>query len=165
MSGRRIEWQRLLGGVLTYEQPMAALDDSRFARIAEGFAAHYAIEARGGDGFAFERGEGFDRLKAWDAFAYVDRGRVERLRAQGFERPGIAVFPAGWRALRFELELRVMLIFWIALLVALRFLVFPAWPPWLWIAAFLAIYALHVALVIRSLDAKLARWLAPPTFH
>lgn len=164
-----IDWRRLADGTLRYEMPWPALDDERFRRIEAGFARHYDVEWSSIDGFRFSRGEGYTKLERWDAFGYVDGGTVERLRAEelSLSEPAdnVVALPAGFRAIRFTLNIRVIIIFWAILLIAARFFLFEysSWLPW--IGAFVAIYALHVGLVIASLRRKLARWLARQTWH
>lgn len=167
--GIEIDWRRLADGTLRYEMPLPALDDERFRRIEAGFGTHYVIEWRSSDSFQFSRGEGYTRLKRWDAFGYVDGGTVERLRAEelSLSEPAdnVVALPAGYRAIRFTLNIRVILIFWLVLLVAARFVLFDrsSWLPW--IGGFAAIYALHIGLVIRSLRQKLSQWLARQSWH
>jgi len=168
-AGREIDWARLLTGVLAYEQPFAALDGERFERIARGFAGHYEIEWLGPDRFGFARGEGYTPLPRLDAFGYVDRGTVTRLRNEEIaidDAPAnVAVLPAGWRAIGFTLSMRVVLIFWAFLIAALYFALFDHTPALYWIGGFVLIAALYIALVVRSLDAKLARWMARESFN
>ncbi len=155
-----INLPRLIVGTLIYEEPMAALDDMRFERILRGFAGHYVVHPLSQSHFAFERGEGFDRFERWDAFAYVDGGTVARLRrAEAIPvagRGNMAILPPPWVALRFELNIRVVLIFWaFALIIARSFL----GGDWLfWGIGFLALYGGHIALIRRSLRKKLKRW-------
>ncbi|RJT22639.1 hypothetical protein D5I55_12475 [Chakrabartia godavariana] len=158
---------RLFIGTLDYTLPMAALDDARFERILRGFASHYVVNPHSHTSFAFERGEGFDTFEKWDAFAYVDGGDVTRLRGQREveAEPGanIAILPPPWTALRFTLNIRVVLIFWaLALIIARSF----TGGDWLfWLIGFLTLYGAHVALIRRSLKKKLARWLARESWN
>lgn len=153
---------RLFIGTLDYTLPMAALDDARFERILHGFGSHYVVNPHSYTSFAFERGEGFDKFEKWDAFAYVDGGTVTRLREEREVEatPGsnIAILPPPWSALRFTLNIRVVLIFWaLALIIARSF----TGGDWLfWLIGFLTLYGAHVALIRRSLKKKLGRWLA-----
>ncbi len=161
-----VDLPRLLIGTLIYEEPIAALDDRRFDRIVRGFASHYVVHPLSQLQFAFERGEGFDRFERWDAFAYVDGGTVQRLRvhrADPQEEGRIVNLPPPWTALRFELNIRVVLIFWaLALIIARSFL----GGDWLfWGIGFLVLYGLHIALIRRSLRAKLRKWVVGETLH
>jgi hypothetical protein len=157
-----LDLPRLFIGTLIYNEPMAALDDLRFERILRGFAGHYLVHPLSQTQFAFERGEGFDRFERWDAFAYVDGGTVTRLRGVEpvrIEASGnIRHFPAPWTALRFELNIRVLLIFWAFTLIIARSFVGGDWL--FWGLGFLALYGAHIALIRRSLGAKLKRWVA-----
>ena len=168
-GGVEIDWRRLADGTLSYEMPWPALDDERFRRIVSGFGTHYEVEWLSPDGFAFRRGEGYTRLERWDAFGYVDGGTVERLRAGTAEldepADNIVVLPAGYRAIRFTLNMRVIIIFWLVLLVCAKLALFDrsSWLPWA--GGFAAIYALHVGLVIRSLKRKLTTWLARSSWN
>ena len=163
---RAIDWRRLADGTLVYEKPFAALDGERFERIVRGFGDHYETGWLTPDSFSFTRGEGYTKLERWDAFGYVDGGSVERLRKDELPDYGdnIAVLPAGWRGLRFALNMRVILVFWAFLLVMARLFTGEGHIAW-WIGGFLAIYALHVVLIMRSLDRKLARWLARASWN
>lgn|GEM_PF-1425059 len=162
----RIDWTRLPLGQIAWELEWPALDDVRFERVVDGFATHYAVTRRSTDIFDFERGEGFDRFGRLDAFAYVDSGRVQRLRAAPVELAALAgaggsitAFPAGWRALAFTLNIRVALIFWAVALVATK-LIFAPWSSWAWwLLGFAFVYAVYVRLAMRSLRAKLETWL------
>lgn len=166
-GGKIIDWTRMATGIVAYEQPFAALDTERFERIANGFGGHYEVEWLSPDAFRFARGEGYSRLPRLDAFGYVDHGTVTRLRnvAVDIEDETVAVLPAGWRALGFSLDIRVSLVFWLFLLGVTHFALFDRTPVWWWVAGFVGIAALHVMLVMRSLDAKLARWMARSTWH
>ena len=162
-----LDLPRLLIGTLIYEEPLAALDDVRFERILRGFASHYVVHPLSHLQFAFERGEGFDRFERLDAFAYVDGGTVQRLRVRPVEdwsaEGQVVTLPPPWTALRFELNIRVVLIFWaLALIIARSFL----GGDWLfWGLGFVALYGLHIALIRRSLRAKLKRWVVRETLH
>ena len=162
-----LDLPRLFIGTLIYNEPMAALDDLRFERILRGFAGHYLVHPLSQTQFAFEREEGFDRFERWDAFAYVDGGTVTRLRGVEpvrIETSGnIRHFPAPWTALRFELNIRVVLIFWaFALIIARSFM----GGDWLfWGLGFLALYGAHIALIRRSLRAKLRKWVVRESVH
>ena len=161
-----LDLPRLFIGTLIYDEPMAALDDMRFERVRRGFAGHYVVRPLSKVQFMFERGEGFDRFERWDAFAYVDGGVVMRLQQARPEMPGegnIVLLPPPWTALRFSLNIRVVLIFWaLTLIIARSFL----GGDWLfWGVGFLAIYGAHVALIRRSLRKKLKRWAARETLH
>ena len=162
-----LDLPRLLFGTLIYEEPMAALDDGRFERIVSGFASHYVIHPMSQFQFAFERGEGFDRFERWDAFAYVDGGTVQRLRGveevQVETTGNIRRFPAPWAALRFELNIRVVLIFWALALIIARSFVGGDWL--FWGIGFAALYGMHIALIRRSLRAKLKKWVARVRVH
>ena len=163
-----IDWRRLADGMLVYDTPFAALDGERFERIGRGFGHHYVTEWETPDRFSFERGEGYTRLQRWDAFGYVDRGTVERLKRDERGLPdfgsNVIVLPAGWKAIRFALNMRVILIFWAFLLGAAAMIT--GWGHWLmWIAGFAGIYAAHVVLVMRSLDRKLAAWMARESWN
>lgn len=166
---KQIDWKTVLTGIVAYEQPFAALDGERFDRIERGFSSHYEVQRVSPDAFAFTRGEGYSRLPRLDAFGYVDRGRVERVRNAETELPdiaaNIAVLPAGWRAIRFTLDIRVLLIFWAALLLGLKMFALPEIPIPAWLAGFAAIWALHGWLVMRSLDNKLRSWMARSTWN
>ncbi|AHE52924.1 hypothetical protein [Sphingomonas sanxanigenens] len=163
----RIDWLRLTLGVVNWELGWPALDDARFERILAGFASHYVVTRTSSDAFAFERGEGFDKFRRFDAFAYVDSGRVSRRRnaavalddAETPEGARVMAFPAGWRSIQFELNIRVLLIFWAAALIALKLLLAPG-SNWLWwLGGFVAVYAVYVQLAMRSLRQKLQDWL------
>ena len=162
-----LDLPRLLVGTLIYQEPMAALDDMRFERILRGFSSHYVVHALSQWQFAFERGEGFDRFERLDAFAYVDGGTVQRLRAAPLEEwtaaGQVVQLPPPWTALRFELNIRVVLIFWaLAFLIARSFI----GGDWLfWGLGFVSLYGLHIALIRRSLRAKLKRWVVRGTLH
>lgn len=162
-----VDLPRLFIGTLSYDVPSAALDDVRFERILRGFASHYVINATSQSQFSFARGEGFDKFERWDAFAYVDGGSVMRLRTQEVvdALPGgnIAVLPPPWSSLHFNLNIRVVLIFWaLALIIARSFL----GGDWLfWLIGFLTLYGAHVALIRRSLKKKLGRWLARESWN
>lgn len=162
-----LDLPRLLIGTLIYEEPMAALDDMRFERILRGFASHYVVHPLTQLQFAFERGEGFDRFERLDAFAYVDGGTVQRLRVRPVEdwsaEGQVVTLPPPWTALRFELNIRVVLIFWaLALIIARSFI----GGDWLfWGLGFVALYGLHIALIRRSLRAKLRKWVVRETLH
>jgi hypothetical protein len=166
---RTIDWKRTLSGVLTYEQPFAALDGERFERIERGFAAHYEIERTSSDAFRFGRGEGYTRLPRWDAFGYVDRGSVARVRADETMIDGpaenVAVLPAGWKAIRFTLDIRVILVFWAALIAGLRVFAISEGHPLFWMGGFVLVWLLHARLVMHSLDRKLSTWMARPTWN
>lgn len=166
---KEIDWKALVTGIVAYEQPFAALDGERFERIERGFGSHYQVDRLSSDAFRFARGEGYTRLPRWDAFGYVDRGSVTRVRNAETELPdvgaNIAVLPAGWKAIRFTLDIRVILIFWAALIAGLHFFAVPEGPLPLWIAGFVFIWAMHVRLVMRSLDGKLARWMARESWN
>jgi hypothetical protein len=168
-ESKQIDWKTVLTGIVAYEQPFAALDGERFERIERGFSSHYDVQRVSSDAFAFTRGEGYSRLPRWDAFGYVDRGRVERVRNAETELPdvatNVAVLPAGWKAIRFTLDIRVVLIFWAALLLGLRFFVLPDTPIPAWLTGFGVIWALHGWLVMRSLDGKLHNWMARPSWN
>lgn len=162
-----IDLPRLFLGTLDYTEPMAALDDVRFERILRGFGSHYVVTPVSHTRFAFERGEGFDTFEKWDAFAYVDGGTVTRLRdafeAEAAPGSNIAILPPPWSALRFTLNIRVVLIFWaLGLIIARSF----TGGDWLfWLIGFLTLYGAHVALIRRSLKKKLARWLARESWN
>lgn len=164
-----IDWRRLADGTLRYEMPWPAIDGDRFERVARGFGEHYELEWRTADGFAFGRGEGYTKLERWDAFGYVDRGTVERLRADAHDIEGggdnVVMLPAGYRGIRFTLNMRVILIFWLVLLVMARFTLFDrsGWLPW--IGGFAGVYVLHILLVMRSLRAKLSRWMTRESWN
>lgn len=164
-----IDWRRLADGTLSYEMAWPAMDGDRFDRIARGFSDHYELEWRSPDAFAFGRGEGYTRLERWDAFGYVDRGTVERLRAESAEIEGggdnVVLLPAGYRGIRFTLNMRVILVFWIALLLVAHFVLFDSVPIWAWVGGFLFIYVAHIALVVASLSRKLAHWLARESWN
>ncbi|MFM7028684.1 MAG: hypothetical protein ACKOXK_08430 [Chakrabartia sp.] len=163
-----LDLARLLIGTLIYNEPMAALDDMRFERVLRGFASHYVVHPVSQLQFAFERGEGFDRFERWDAFAYVDGGTVMRLRQalpedEGGEASGVVRLPRPWIALRFELNIRVVLIFWALALIVARSFVGGDWM--FWGLGFLVLYGGHIALIRRSLKKKLRRWVARETNH
>lgn len=164
-----IDWRRLADGTLSYAMPCPAIDGDRFDRVARGFAAHYELEWHSPDRFGFGRGEGYSRLERWDAFSYVDRGTVERLHADANDAGDIGgnvvALPAGYRGLRFTLNMRVILVFYAALLLVVYFAFFVRTPILAWIGGFLVIYALHIAFVIWSLRRKLTRWLARESWH
>ncbi|RJF90958.1 hypothetical protein [Sphingomonas cavernae] len=168
-GGIDIDWRRLVDGTLAYEMPWPAADGDRFERIARGFAAHYQLDWRSPDAFGFSRGEGYTRFGRRDAFNYVDRGRVERLHAEAqpldSEGGNVVLLPPGYRGLRFTLNMRVILIFYAVLLATVYLAFFPATPVIAWIAGFLAIYVLHILLVIASLRRKLAGWVARESWH
>lgn len=168
-GGKEIDWKALVTGIVAYEQPFAALDGERFERIERGFGEHYQVDRLSSDAFGFSRGEGYTRLPRWDAFGYVDRGTVARVRNAETELPdvgsNIAVLPAGWKAIRFSLDIRVILIFWAALIAGTYFFAAPNSPIQFWVAGFVVIWALHVRLVMRSLDGKLARWMARSSWN
>jgi len=163
-----IDWRRLADGMLVYDTPFAALDGERFERIARGFGHHYLVEWANPDGFSFERGEGYTKLQRWDAFGYVDSGTVERLRnpqvALADQGSNVVVLPSGWKAIRFALNIRVILIFWAFLLGAL-WLFTGVGHPAAWLAGFGLVYAVHVRLIMRSLDRKLAAWMARASWN
>jgi len=162
-----INLPRLFVGTLIYDEPSAVLDDMRFERIMRGFSSHYVVRPVSQRQFVFERGEGFDRFERWDAFAYVDGGTVTRLREHreiDIEGQGnIVLLPPPWTALRFHLNIRVVLIFWaFALIIARSFL----GGDWLfWGIGFLALYGAHVGLIRRSLRKKLAVWISRGSLH
>lgn len=168
-TNKDIDWKSLATGIVAYEQPFAALDGERFERIERGFGAHYQVDRLSSDAFSFARGEGYTRLPRWDAFGYVDRGTVARVRNAETELPDVAanivVLPAGWKAIRFTLDIRVILIFWAVLIAGVRFFAVPGSPIMFWVAGFLGIWALHVWLVMRSLDGKLTRWMARASWN
>lgn len=168
-GGVEIDWRRLVDGTLAYEMPWPAADGDRFERIARGFATHYDLDWRSSDAFAFSRGEGYARFERRDAFNYVDRGTVERLRAEAQHVEGdgdnVVLLPPGYRGLRFTLNMRVILIFYAVLLAVLYLAFFARTPIIAWIAGFAVIYAIHVGLVIASLSGKLARWVARESWH
>jgi len=168
-GGAEIDLRRLADGTLAYELPFAALDGERFERIQRGFAEHYDVERRSPDKFTFVRGEGYTRLERWDAFGYVDRGTVERVAAEPLPAEGegknVVILPAGYRALRFTLNMRVILVFYAAFLLVLRFVFLDDTSLLVWVAIFAVTYALHVALVKRSLSAKLKRWMARESWN
>ena len=70
-------------GILTYVEREVALDDLRFERIRSGFETHFLVSEASPSRFRFERGEGYPRTSAFDAFALIDSGSVERIRAGG----------------------------------------------------------------------------------
>lgn len=162
-----INLPRLFIGNLVYDERLAALDDVRFERILRGFAAHYVVHPLSQSQFAFARGEGFDRFERWDAFAYVDGGSVTRLRrSEAVDLDGagnVTLLPPPWTALRLDLNIRVVIIFWaFALIIARSFL----GGDWLfWGIGFLALYGAHVALIRRSLRKKLGKWVARGKGH
>jgi len=166
---RTLDWKRTLTGILAYEQPFAALDGERFERIERGFAAHYLVDRLSPDAFRFARGEGYTRLPRWDAFGYVDRGAVARVRADEVALSAmgdnVAVLPAGWKAIRFTLDIRVILIFWAALIGGLRVFVVDQGHPVYWIGGFVLIWVIHARLVMRSLDGKLRTWMARASWN
>jgi hypothetical protein len=168
-GGRDIDWKALITGIVAYEQPFAALDGERFERIERGFGAYYQVDRLSPDAFGFSRGEGYTRLPRWDAFGYVDRGTVTRVRNAETEVPeigaNIAVLPAGWKAIQFTLNIRVILIIWAALIAGVRVFAVSDGPVWMWGLGFLAVVLAHVVLVMRSLDGKLKRWMARPSWN
>lgn len=168
-GGAEIDWRRAVSGTLAYELPFAALDGERFDRIERGFAEHYDVERSSPDLFSFDRGEGYTRLERWDAFGYVDRGTIERVPSEPHSLEGeagnVVLLPPGYRALRFTLNMRVILIFYAVLLFLLRFAFFGDTPVPLWIGAFLVIYGIHITLVMRSLERKLRRWMARESWN
>lgn len=161
----RIDWTKLPFGILVWQLEWPALDDARFERIVDGFSGHYVVSRTSSEAFDFERGEGFDRFGRFDAFTYVDSGRVERLRAAPVALTAagaggsVTAFPAGWRAIAFTLNIRVLLIFWAAGLIGAKLLLAP-WSSWVWwLCGFAFVYAIYAKLAMRSLRAKLERWL------
>ena len=164
----RIDWARLALGMVNWELDWPVLDDARFERIAAGFGSHYVVTRMSSEAFAFERGEGFDKFRRFDAFAYVDSGRVTRRRNAPVAideadadpaQARVAAFPAGWRSILFELNIRVLLIFWAVALIAVKLLLAPG-SSWLWwLGGFAAVYAVYVQLAMRSLRRKLEDWL------
>jgi hypothetical protein len=168
-GGTDIDWKALVTGIVAYEKPFAALDGERFERIERGFGAHYQVDRVSPDAFRFSRGEGYTRLPRWDAFGYVDRGTVTRVRNAETEVPeigaNIAVLPAGWKAIRFTLDIRVILIFWAVLIAGIHFFAVPDGPLAVWIFGFVVIWVIHVQLVMRSLDGKLAQWMARSSWN
>lgn len=168
-GGIDIDWRRLADGTLAYEMPWPAADGDRFERIAHGFAAHYQLDWQSPDGFGFSRGEGYTRFGRRDAFNYVDRGTVERVRAEAQPLEGgaenVVLLPPGYRGLRFTLNMRVILIFYAVLLATIYLAFFGTTPVMAWIGGFFVIYALHILLVIASLKRKLAGWVARESWH
>lgn len=166
-----VELGALFAGRLVFRAPAEALDDVRFERILAGFSEHYEVEALSPDSFSFARGEGLPRFERLDAFAYVDRGTVSRLRARG-KAGGPADGPSDgkvvplapvWSGLAFDLHMRVAFAF-------LAFAMIAGWllaggDPFLWGAGYVGAAALTVALVQFSIARKLRRWLARESWN
>jgi hypothetical protein len=152
---------QLFLGRLVYEEPVAALDDVRFERIIRGFGSHYQVTSASNTKFSFERGEGYHRFERLDAFAYVDLGSVERLGVKGIAPlpdGNVIMMPPRFSSVRFTLQMRVIVAFW-------AFLFFSGWiliggDALFWGIGFLIAYAVQAAMTVRSLRAKLTRWLA-----
>jgi hypothetical protein len=158
---------QLLIGKLIYEEPFSALDDVRFERVIRGFAQHYDVTTHNASDFSFARGEGYLQISRGDAFGYVDSGRVERLSnaAPPMEAIGgnVVLMPPRYHGLRFTLNIRVLLVYWaFALLVGWLFF----GGEWIfWLAGFFVAAAASVALIRRSLRAKLSTWLARESWN
>lgn len=163
----RPDLQQLALGRLVYEAPMTSIDDVRFERIIRGFAGHYEITSHNGSVFTFARGEGYHRFERFDAFGYVDGGMVERISALGSNESefegAVVMMPPRFSALRFTLNMRVIVAFW-------AFTLFCGWALlrgeiFFWGIGFLGVYAVHIALVAASLRRKLALWLARESWN
>lgn len=162
-----IEFGALFAGNLVYDEAWAALDDVRFDRIVAGFAQHYNVAHDGQASFSFARGEGYLRLDRWDAFGYVDGGKVTRVRSAPAQSPladgNVILMPPRYGLLRFELGIRVVLAFW-AFALGIGYL--SAGGDWLWwLIAFIAAYSVTIALIRRSLSKKLKLWLARESWN
>ncbi len=162
-----IEFGALFAGNLVYDEAWAALDDVRFDRIVAGFAQHYNVAQESGSSFSFARGEGYLRLDRWDAFGYVDGGKVTRVRSAPAQSPlgdgNVIMMPPRYGLLRFELGIRVVLTFW-AFALGIGYL--SAGGDWLWwLIAFIAAYGVTIALIRRSLTKKLKLWLARESWN
>jgi hypothetical protein len=124
------------------------------------------VTSESGSAFSFERGEGYHRFERLDAFAYVDRGRVERLAGPTMvpiTGDNVIMMPPRFSAVRFTLHMRVIIAF-------CAFATFSGWmliggDALFWGIGFLALCALQVTLTVRSLKQKLARWMAPGSWN
>lgn len=74
-------------------------------------------------------------------------------------------FLRGWKAIRFNLDIRVILIFWAALIAGVRFFAVTEGHPLFWVVGFVLVWLLHARLVMRSLDRKLATWMARASWN
>jgi hypothetical protein len=159
-----VDVNELVRGRLSYAVREAALDDVRFERVRNGFAAHYLVHDLGANRFSFERGEGYLRAGRFDAFGLVDGGQVERVREAAPLSEGnvIAFAPIhGW--LRYSLDIRTTLIVWAFVVF---FVAFGFGADWLLsLAALVAIWVATIVLVQASLRKKVQAWLARESWN
>ncbi len=157
----------LFKGELHFEMPLAALDDVRFDRIVRGFAAHYDVSQQDSISFQFARGEGYIRAGRWDAFGYVDSGRVVRIRQQTpepyAESANVIAFQPRYAGLECRFNIRVLLIFWAFALAAGWW--FGGGPFVAWAFAFLVAVIGSAQLTRASFRRKLNLWLARESWN
>ncbi len=162
-----IDIKQIFLGRLVYDMPIAALDDVRFERIRRGFGQHYLLPLNSPNMFSFERGEGFLSFGRTDAFAAIDKGEIIRLRTESPDPlsagENVFAFRPIYGALNCTLNIRVILALWLMLFIISYFVVGGDWL--FWIVGFFAVYGIHIALVRRSLKAKINGWLARESWN
>ncbi len=162
-----VNLQALVKGELVYVQSWPALDNARFERIISGFEQHYDVGLVSGELFRFARGEGYLKLDKWDAFGLVDSGSVERLRANADQEdaPGgnIVMMPSRYSMLRYNLNVRVSLIYLAMAAVVGALAIGGGWIFWLF-GYFISV-AFAISLVRISLKRKLKTWLARESWN
>jgi hypothetical protein len=162
-----IDLGQILLGKLNYAIPVPALDDARFDRIRWGFGQHYLLPLTSPNMFSFERGEGFLSFERFDPFAAIDKGEVTRLKTESRDPlesgDNVFAFRPLYGALYFSLNIRVILALWLMLFIISSFIVGGDWLYWIF--GFFTVYGLHIALVRRSLKAKIGEWLARESWN
>ncbi len=158
---------QLLIGRLVYAEPVSALDDVRFDRILNGFAAHYEVQRDGVAGFQFSRGEGYLRAGRFDAFSLADGGHVERLRNSVAEMDlpdgNVVQMMPRWHGIRFTLTIRVVLLYWLFAMAALWLWLGGDWM--LWLVLYIVALVGTVVMIRKSLRKKMDEWLAKESWN
>lgn len=154
-----LDFGPLIRGVLAYEANIPRMTRNDFDNVELGFNRHYATRRQVGNSFSFERSEGFENFKRFDAFSSVDGGTVSM--AMDETAGAIALHGTGlYMVFRIRAVLAIT-----AFIVLGGWLALPRIEPWAWVLIFMGLVMMQSWLIMRSMDEKMSRWIKGATLH
>lgn len=154
-----VDFGPMIRGILAYEVTIPRMTRNDFENVELGFNRHYATRRQVGNSFTFERSEGFENFKRFDAFSSVDGGTVTM--AMDEAEGAIALHGTGlYMAFRIRAVMAIT-----AFLVIAGWMVFPRIEFWGWVLICMGLVMVQSWFIMRSMDEKLARWIKGATLH